>query len=414
VLIIQLASIAYLIGLLTSFRDSDLWVIVELSLLLWDVLSWAICRKYKHLNARVHKVYRWYAKLWKSTGLHCVWIIVGIVHRDQMDFVKAYIYVKVVYMSIGLLFVLVRVKYPSESTYPAIFDLDVGKQFTGFHVVNRSIFPAPQPSYDSSAFKGELFWISMSVHSLSTSSDDNLEKIPCLFLRPKSEIRFVMLYAHGNEEDLGNIYQMLCVLSNLLESVAIIAVEYPGYGIYQGFGKCTESRLLKTLETAYIFIRNDLNVPKENIIICGRSIGTYAASRVAKLFEPCALILISPFAVMEHVASRFIGRFLAKYILGNRFSTLEIIREASTPLLIIHGEKDELIPVEHAKFLYKQAWKIPENQKFIHISSAMTHNKIDFIQDLSDPISKFIKIFSNEPISNSEYFIHLITSNLHG
>jgi pimeloyl-ACP methyl ester carboxylesterase len=203
-----------------------------------------------------------------------------------------------------------------------------------------------------------------------------------------------MIYAQGNEEDLGSIYQNILILSNLLENVAIIAIEYPGYGIYRGFGKCTESRLVKTLETTYVYVRNELNIPKENIIICGRSIGTYPAACTAKFFEPLALILISPFAAIEHVASKFIGKYFADKILGRRFSTMDAIKDLRIPFLIIHGEKDELIPYKHALFLFENAKNVTASRKFLHISKEMTHNKFDIVKDLCSPILKFLSSIS--------------------
>jgi len=58
--------------------------------------------------------------------------------------------------------------------------------------------------------------------------------IPCLFMPNASGSSKLMIYFHGNAEDVGYASDLLDYIRTLLK-VHVIAVEYPGYGIYDGY-----------------------------------------------------------------------------------------------------------------------------------------------------------------------------------
>ena len=55
--------------------------------------------------------------------------------------------------------------------------------------------------------------------------------IPCLFMRYESGSSKIFLYFHANAEDLGRSYKLLTYIHKYLQ-VHVIAMEYPGYGVY--------------------------------------------------------------------------------------------------------------------------------------------------------------------------------------
>lgn len=57
--------------------------------------------------------------------------------------------------------------------------------------------------------------------------------IPCLFVRSKEPSEIMLIYFHGNAEDIGRNKEFLGLISRQLK-VHVLAVEYPGYGIYSG------------------------------------------------------------------------------------------------------------------------------------------------------------------------------------
>lgn len=61
----------------------------------------------------------------------------------------------------------------------------------------------------------------------------NLSNIPCLFLPFYEGSNKLLIYFHGNAEDLGYSYEFSSTLRTKLK-VNVLVVEYPGYGLYKG------------------------------------------------------------------------------------------------------------------------------------------------------------------------------------
>jgi fermentation-respiration switch protein FrsA (DUF1100 family) len=97
-------------------------------------------------------------------------------------------------------------------------------------------------------------------------------------------------------------------------------------------------------------------IPASSIIITGRSVGSGPSVWLASQTEPAGLILISPFK------SAFTTAFDLPFPLypRDRFPNLERIRSFDRPLLVVHGEEDEVIPVSHGRTLVETC---PSNEK---------------------------------------------------
>lgn len=96
-----------------------------------------------------------------------------------------------------------------------------------FMDLNSFLFPAPESSYTIHAAVGDLLFIPRT---------QNLKKdtpIPCLYMPHAAGSSKLLIYFHGNAEDVGLACEMLDYLRSLLK-VHVLAVEYPGYGIYDG------------------------------------------------------------------------------------------------------------------------------------------------------------------------------------
>ena len=75
----------------------------------------------------------------------------------------------------------------------------------------------------------------VSARGDAATEDNKLEYIPCLFLPFDNGARKVIIYFHGNAEDIGLAYDFLYQIGNELK-MHVIAVEYSGYGLYKTSG----------------------------------------------------------------------------------------------------------------------------------------------------------------------------------
>ena len=112
---------------------------------------------------------------------------------------------------------------------------------------NSLFFPAPASTYTYTALKNELIYIPK--NHMTKESQTGLSYIPCLYIPVKARYRTksclftfdsasktprhkILLYFHGNAEDIGHSYEFLKDLSSSFR-VTVLAMEYPGYGIYR-------------------------------------------------------------------------------------------------------------------------------------------------------------------------------------
>ena len=152
-----------------------------------------------------------------------------------------------------------------------------------------------------------------------------------------------------------------------------LLVEYPGYGLYKG--KCTSEAILRDSETVIKYLLEDLSVPEKNIILIGRSVGTGPATHLASKVEVGGLVLVSPYTSLKKLVGDHFGK-VAGWMIAERFENIAKIGSVSCPTILIHGELDELISLNHSIELKK---KIKDDvYSELYISKTMTHNKYFF------------------------------------
>mmetsp|Transcript_73037 Transcript_73037/g.237510 ORF Transcript_73037/g.237510 Transcript_73037/m.237510 type:complete len:557 (+) Transcript_73037:127-1797(+) len=211
-------------------------------------------------------------------------------------------------------------------------------------LLNRLLFPTPASTYKVDDFPDELIFI---PRSLSADDAPPKECVPCLLLQSPSA-RFIVLYLHSNAEDLGRSYAFCSVLRAQFQ-VHVLAVEYPGYGICPGIAN--EESVKKNAFLAFEFLLKVLKWPQDEIIILGRSIGCGPATAIAAQNRVYGLILICPFLSVRELCREYIGR--AADMVNERFPNSEHIQEVGSPLLVVHGKADSVVPWSHGKKLYE-------------------------------------------------------------
>lgn len=156
-----------------------------------------------------------------------------------------------------------------------------------------------------------------------------------------------MVYFHGNGEDIGDNVYMFHEMRNYLQ-VNVFAVEYAGYGKANTIQEPTPEKIKSDAADAYQFLQNKLGFAQENIVLFGRSIGSGPACHLANVRSDVrSVVLMSPFLSIE----RFGMDLKRKDPLSNFFDNGKALQATNARLLIIHGEKDTLIPMKQAEAL---------------------------------------------------------------
>jgi abhydrolase domain-containing protein 17 len=217
------------------------------------------------------------------------------------------------------------------------------------YLAGSSIFPAPKCSYT---------WEYPNLITISKSDSSSCFKeqnIPAFYFgnlpeknnEPSNEI--YIIYSHGNGEDIGNCYQWLNYLHKELK-VNILGYEYQGYGLYKGTS--SENNCYSDIQNAFYFLRSR-GVADENIILYGRSLGTGPTVELAsRWINLKGVVLESPYTSVLGVVSETLAD--TSYCV-DPFRNNSKIHLIKSPILILHGTDDEIIPYEHAQKLQNRS-----------------------------------------------------------
>lgn len=131
--------------------------------------------------------------------------------------------------------------------------------------------------------------------------------------------------------------------------INILAVEYPGYGIFQDIdgGGCDAIKITEDCEVVYSYLLEETCLREKDLLLFGRSMGSGPATHLAANHSPAALILMSPYTSIKNVVKSKVG-FLS-FMVAEHFDNLGLMPRVTCPTFIVHGQKDTLIPYDHAQ-----------------------------------------------------------------
>jgi uncharacterized protein len=183
--------------------------------------------------------------------------------------------------------------------------------------------------------KNYRFSFSLPFKEVRIKTDDNITLHSILFKSTAS--KGVIFYLHGNAGSIASWGDVAAVYTDL--GYDVFMPDYRGYG--KSEGKISgEDGLFRDVQLVYNTLKETYD--EQDIIVLGYSIGTGPAAKLAALNKPKLLILQAPFYNFKDLVKNiypFVPGFLAKY----RFNTNHFIRQCSMPVIIFHGEQDEIV-----------------------------------------------------------------------
>jgi fermentation-respiration switch protein FrsA (DUF1100 family) len=175
-----------------------------------------------------------------------------------------------------------------------------------------------------------------------------------------------LLWFHGNAGNISHRLENLKLQWERL-GVQIFIFDYREYGRSQG--RISREGSYLDAAAAYRYLTADRGLTGEEIIFFGRSLGSALATGLA-IKEPCrALIIESAFTNSQDMA-RLYAPFLFDWRPRVPYDNLGKIDKIRVPVLVIHGEEDEIIPVEMGRRVFAAA---PE-PKELYIIPGAHHN----------------------------------------
>lgn len=160
------------------------------------------------------------------------------------------------------------------------------------------------------------------------------------------------LWFHGNGGNIGYHIDPMGLLHQRL-GVNLFLFDYRGYGRSQG--QPSERGTYRDARAALQYLRQRPDVDSEKIVYFGSSLGAAVAVELATVEPPLALILDCPFTCISDMARLVIPYLPAHLLVWNKYRSLSRIRRVYCPSLILHGERDDVVPIAQGRKLFEAA-----------------------------------------------------------
>jgi len=164
-----------------------------------------------------------------------------------------------------------------------------------------------------------------------------------------SQAKAVVLYFHGNAEVVEDLDYVPPFFRR--EAWLTVLVEFPGYG--HASGVPGETAFYQTALDAYDHATK--LYPGLPVIAAAWSLGTPAAMSMAAQRPVVHLLLLSAMTSMVEVAQALYPMTPDFYFKDARFEVKDFLPGIKAPVTLIHGNEDELVPVEMSREL-KRFW----------------------------------------------------------
>jgi len=206
-----------------------------------------------------------------------------------------------------------------------------------------------QPGVPTRAVESTPSAIGADYESLTLETSDGFSLHGWLVTRPSP--RATALFMHGNA---GNISHRLDSIAQLLElGLNVLIIDYRGYGRSEGTPSETGTALDARAAWQYLTLERD--IPSDEIVVFGRSLGAAVAAELAQAYRPGAVILESPFKSIPAIAQDVYPFLPARWLSRIEYPTVRHVREIEAPLLVIHSRDDEIIPFGHGRAVFEAA-----------------------------------------------------------
>jgi len=208
------------------------------------------------------------------------------------------------------------------------------------------------------------------------------------FYRSNPASKQVLLWFHGNAENIGYGLGQMRALARI--GVNILAVDYRGYG--RSEGRPDEVGVYRDADAAYDYLVKERHFRPDDVVIYGHSLGGAVAINLAAR-RPCGgLIVQSSFTNAQAMTREIFALPLVGYLVKSRFNSQRKIRNVHAPILIVHGTRDDVVPIDMGEQLFDAA---PEPKRFYRMEGA-GHN--DLVEAGGDGFVACLKQFFTENV----------------
>jgi len=172
-----------------------------------------------------------------------------------------------------------------------------------------------------------------------------------------------VLVCNGNAGDRSMRAELAVALNRL--GLSVLLFDYRGYG--GNPGRPSEDGLAADVRAAQAWLAAQPEVDPKRIAYFGESLGAAVAVGLAVQRPPAALVLRSPFTSLADVGAVHYPWLPIRRLLLDRYPSIERITSVRAPLLVIAGDRDDIVPLALSRRLYDAA---AEPKRFVLVPGA--------------------------------------------
>lgn len=188
-------------------------------------------------------------------------------------------------------------------------------------------------------------------------------RIHGLFL-PSPAAKVTVLISHGNAGNISHRMERALLFREWLEA-NVLLYDYRGFGLSEG--QPDEPGTYQDGRAAYRHLVDSRGIPPEQIVLFGESLGCAVTVELATSHRSAAVVLEAPFTSVPDMSRLVFPMLPVGAFIKNRYDNLSKIGRLRTPLLVMHGDRDEVVPFWMGERLFAAA---AEPKRFFKIVGA--------------------------------------------
>ena len=222
--------------------------------------------------------------------------------------------------------------------------------------------------------------ILVSIEKVSIKTNDNLKLLGWYKNNNLSKYKTV-LFLHGNAGTLENRIHKI----NHFEKINVNFLLVAWRGFSGNKGKPTEKGLYEDARSAVKWLE-EKGIKKNNIILYGESLGTGVVTEIAQNENFAGVILESPFTSMIDAGKDKYPFLPVKILLKDKYESDKKIKNIKSPVLIMHGKVDKIVPFHMGQTMYELA----NEPKYSYFTEYDDH-MMEYNEKLLNELKKFIQ-----------------------
>ena len=222
--------------------------------------------------------------------------------------------------------------------------------------------------------------LTVKIEKVNILTEDNLSLLGWFHEKDIKKFKTI-LYLHGNAGSLENRIHKINHFKDL--DINFLLLSWRGFS--KNKGSPTEEGLYEDARSAVKWL-NEKNILNNNIIIYGESLGTGVTTEIAQNKNFAGIILESPFTSMIEAGKSKYPIFPIRLLLKDKYESDKKIKNINSPILIMHGKSDKLVPFWMGEKLFNMA-----NEPKYSFFPENDDHMMEFNKNLIKSLNNFIK-----------------------